>query len=124
MSQLYGDKNIILISAVLLGAGSLISSDSGGMALFLLGRTIQGLGAGGLTVLSYTTYGRLQGPIGHKFLAGISLSMALGTICGPILGSALSRSGTWVSRTSIFTTTGLMLTSFSGGCSDPTYLVA
>lgn len=121
LSQLYGGKNIILTSAVLLGVGSLISGDSETMAFLLLGRTIQGLGAGGLTVLSYVTYGHLESSTGHRYLAGMSLSMALGTICGPILGSALSRSGDWVSRACEPPTAGLTSTYVRGGCSSSIY---
>ena len=105
----------------MLGVGSLISEDSETTALFLLGRAVQGLGAGGLTVLSYVTYGYLEKTSGQKYLAGMSLSMALGTICGPILGSVLSGSGDWVSRVAILTATRLTLMYLSDGCSGSTF---
>lgn len=97
MSQLYGRKSIILLSTLLVGTGSLISADSNAMAFFLAGRTIQGLGAGGLTVLSYTTYGSLEKAAANKFLVGMSCSIALGTICGPLVGAVLNGGSDWVS---------------------------
>lgn len=98
LSQVYGRKSIILFSIVMLGLGSLICEDSEMMSFFLLGRTIQGIGAGGLTVLSYVTYGDLDKTAGNKFLAGMSSGIALGTICGPIVGSALNNDSNWVCR--------------------------
>ena len=89
---------------MMLGAGSLISEDSESMVVLLLGRTIQGLGAGGLTALSYVVYGDLDHShrksvhkqVSVNFLTAISCSVALGTVCGPLIGAALSNGSDWV----------------------------
>jgi MFS family permease len=92
----------------MLGVGSLLCESADGIPLLLTGRTVQGLGAGGLMVLSYAVYvdmntqsesesgsgsGSGSGP---KFLAAISVFVAAGTVCGPFIGAALSDSHHWV----------------------------
>jgi MFS family permease len=97
MSDVFGCKGVILASILMLGGGSLIGEDAQSMDLLLVGRSVQGLGAGGLTVSSYLTYGSLPLKIGDKFLTAVSFSIAVGTVCGPFFGAMLSHSSTWVS---------------------------
>lgn len=95
-------KSLVLASIVMLGIGSLLCESADGLSLLLIGRTVQGLGAGGLTVLCYAVYDKMNKPSGSKssnalkFLAAISLFVATGTICGPFIGAALSNSHQWV----------------------------
>jgi MFS family permease len=117
LSYIFNRKSIILASIMMLGIGSLVCESTSAMALLLTGRTIQGLGAGGLMVLSYalyvdleSLYGDLESPYANseslygdmgslsapRFLAAISLFVAAGTVCGPFLGAALSGHHHWV----------------------------
>jgi MFS family permease len=81
----------------MIGIGSLVCESAATIALLLAGRVVQGCGAGGLTVLSYALYGDLGAQRGLRFLTAISLSIAAGTVCGPVIGAALSNGDHWVS---------------------------
>ncbi|KAJ6276549.1 hypothetical protein J3E71DRAFT_187054 [Bipolaris maydis] len=94
-------KSLALASIMMLGIGSLLCESANGLPLLLTGRTVQGLGAGGLTVLSYAVHVDTnkssvpKSSSGLKFLAAISISVAAGTICGPFIGAVLSNSHEW-----------------------------
>jgi MFS family permease len=67
------------------------------MVVFLAGRSVQGLGAAGLTVLAY------RGATGDseqtaRYLFTLAMFTAAGTVCGPLLGAVLSTKYTWVQR--------------------------
>lgn len=84
---------------MLLGIGSLVCDSADSLPLLLIGRAIQGLGAGGLTVQSYALYGDLEASDpgkGLNFLTAMSLCIAAGTICGPFVGAALNHGQNWV----------------------------
>ena len=82
----------------MLGIGSMICEDAQFMASLLAGRGLQGLGAGGLTVLSYVSFGDLDPQDGLRFMTATGMSMATGTVCGPLIGAALSGGGNWVNN--------------------------
>lgn len=100
LSNIFLQKSLVLASIVMLGVGSLLCESADGIPLLLTGRTIQGLGAGGLMVLCYAVYVDMktqnESGSGPKFLAAISVSIATGTVCGPFIGAALSDSHYWV----------------------------
>jgi MFS family permease len=97
LSEISNQKSLVLGSILTLGIGSLVCESASGIPLLLTGRTIQGLGAGGLMVLSYSVYGDMGKLSGPKFLAAISLFVAAGTVSGPFVGAALSAKHHWVS---------------------------
>jgi MFS family permease len=66
------------------------------MAMLLAGRSLQGLGVGGLVALSYTIWGEMKDPQGRPFLSGIYCCTAAGTIAGPLIGAIVSDHGVWV----------------------------
>lgn len=106
LSNVFLQKSLVLASIMMLGIGSLLCESADGVPLLLTGRTVQGLGAGGLMVLSYAVCGDMNkqskggsgsgSGSGPKFLAAISLFVAAGTICGPFIGAALSDNHHWV----------------------------
>ncbi|RYO04363.1 hypothetical protein AA0121_g12812 [Alternaria tenuissima] len=105
LSNVFLQKSLVLASIMMLGIGSLLCESADGVLLLLTGRTVQGLGAGGLMVLSYAVCGDMNkqskggsgsgSGSGPKFLAAISLFVAAGTICGPFIGAALSDNHHW-----------------------------
>ncbi|KAL5370904.1 hypothetical protein DPSP01_014603 [Paraphaeosphaeria sporulosa] len=95
LSDVFNRRSIILASITVLGVGSLICDSADTTAMLLAGRAVQGFGAGGLTVLSYALYGDLEPRSGLRFLTAMSLSLATGTVCGPLLGAALSEGNNW-----------------------------
>lgn len=96
LSHVFSRRSVVLASIMLLGVGSLVCESANAIAPLLVGRTVQGLGAGGLTVLSYALYGDLPLRSGLRFLAAISFAVASGTVAGPLVGAALSHDSHWV----------------------------
>lgn len=80
----------------MLGLGSLLGDYAESIAVLLAGRSMQGLGAGGLITLSYALYGNLEPKSAASVLRAITCSVAVGTISGPFIGAVLSDSGYWV----------------------------
>ncbi|KAF9728583.1 hypothetical protein PMIN06_009459 [Paraphaeosphaeria minitans] len=95
LSDVFDRRSIILASILMLGVGSLVCESADTTAVLLVGRTVQGFGGGGLTVLSYALYGDLEPRSGLRFLTALSLFIAAGTVCGPLLGAALSEGDQW-----------------------------
>lgn len=81
-----------------MGVGALIGDYANQIALFLVGRSLQGLGAGGLVILTYVTHEDLLGSQASAYLAAIICSVSVGTISGPFVGAVLNESHRWVGR--------------------------
>jgi MFS family permease len=93
---LFEHKSSVLSSIVLLGLGSLLGDYAESMDTLLVGRSVQGLGAGGLVMLAYAVYGDLEhSESAPRFLRGITCCIAVGTASGPFIGAVLG-SGIWV----------------------------
>ncbi|KAF2022560.1 MFS general substrate transporter [Setomelanomma holmii] len=95
LSDSFERKNVILSSILMLGLGSLAGDYAKSIVLFLAGRCMQGLGAGGLVALAYTIYGDMNGGSKAKFLVAICCFTAAGTAGGPFIGAIISDSGAW-----------------------------
>lgn len=90
-------KGVVLALILTLGLGALAGDYADSMGLFLAGRSLQGLGAGGLVALAYTVCITMREASKPKMMAAICFSTAVGTIGGPFAGAAISHSSTWVS---------------------------
>jgi MFS family permease len=96
LSDTVSIKNVILSLILMLGLGSLAGDYAKSMAMFLVGRSMQGLGAGGLVAMTYTIYGDMDEQRRPKFLAAICCFTAVGTAGGPFIGAAISDGAAWV----------------------------
>ena len=97
LSDEYGRKWISIISGCLFLAGIIISGASNNFTVLLTGRTIQGIGGGGVEVLCQLIICdlvplRLRG----QWFGVISSMYAIGTVSGPLLGGGFSEKVTWV----------------------------
>ena len=92
ISNVFGRRNPILIAILLFAIGSGVAGGSINSAMLISGRTIQGLGTGGLYVLSDIILCDVISPSdrGPYLSAGISTA-ALGTTIGPVIGGALAQ---------------------------------
>jgi MFS family permease len=96
-------KSLILSSFLIWGLGSITVDYAAGIVFCLVGRSVQGLGAGGLLVLTYVAYGDLKKHnIADKYLRAITCSAAVGTISGPFIGASLSHKSSWVRSHRVF----------------------
>lgn len=96
LGDLYGRKKVLQIGIGVFLAGSLISALSGSIWMLVAGRFVQGLGGGGLIVVSMATVadvvpprqrGRYQGILGSVF--------GLSTVIGPLAGGFIVQHFHW-----------------------------
>ncbi|MEU0571905.1 MDR family MFS transporter [Nonomuraea sp. NPDC005983] len=105
IGDLYGRKNIFLISIVIFMVGSmlcgmagsvLLGGEDGGMAELIAFRAIQGLGAGGLMVNVMAIIGDLVPPRERGQYQGIMAGvMSLAMIAGPLVGGLITDNFDW-----------------------------
>ncbi|MDN4475706.1 MDR family MFS transporter [Demequina sp. SYSU T00192] len=96
LGDLIGRKSLFMIAIGLFMVGSVVGALSGGMTELIVGRAIQGLGGGGLMILSQAVIadivparerGKYMGLMGGVF--------ALASVVGPLLGGWFTESIGW-----------------------------
>lgn len=95
-SQIFGRKPIFLIGLTLFTAGAIVAGSANGFTALLIGRVFQGIGAGGVLVLTEVIVTdlvplRLRG----NYFAMISLVWCLGSVGGPLMGGAFAQEVSW-----------------------------
>ena len=98
LSDIFGRKKITLIAVFLFLLGIFVSGIATNFTILLSGRTVQGMGGGGIVVLTQLIICdliplRLRG----QWFGVISGMYAIGTVSGPLLGGVFSEKVTWVS---------------------------
>lgn len=96
-SQIFGRKPIILVALLLFLAGAIVAAVANGFATLLVGRSLQGVGGGGLIALTEIVVTdlvplRLRG----KWFGVISGMWSLGSVTGPVIGGAFAENVSWV----------------------------
>lgn len=90
LSDIYGRKSIYIIDVLLFGVGSFITVTSISFEMLLLGRAIQGMGAGGIFPVANAFIGDIFPPEKRGGALGILSSVwGLSSVLGPILGGLL-----------------------------------
>ncbi|KAI0454910.1 MFS general substrate transporter [Xylaria acuta] len=96
LSDLVGRRTVLLFSVVSFTVGTIISTLATNFTILLSGRTIQGVGGGGIYTLGYIVVSDIiplrQRP---KYLALIIAGWALGTVIGPVTGGAVAEHAQW-----------------------------
>ena len=96
IGDLIGRKRPFLIAIILFVVGSVISGFAGDMTWLVAGRAVQGLGGGGLMILSDTIVAdvvpaRRRG----RYMGIIGAVMVLSSIAGPLVGGWLTEGPGW-----------------------------
>lgn len=96
VSDLLGRKPILLAAVVLFIAGSLIGAAAQTMGLLIAARVVQGLGGGGLMILSQAAIAdvvpaRERG----KYMGVMGAVFAVSSVAGPLLGGWLTEGPGW-----------------------------
>lgn len=90
LSDMYGRKSIYILDILLFGVGSLITVTSVSFEMLLLGRAIQGVGAGGIFPVATAFIGDVFSPEKRGGALGILSSVwGLSGVLGPVLGGLL-----------------------------------
>ncbi|KAL4770136.1 major facilitator superfamily domain-containing protein [Aspergillus nidulans var. acristatus] len=96
LSDIFGRRPVILISLLFFLIGSLVAGIANDFTQILVGRCLQGVGGGGIAVLSEVVVTdlvplRLRG----NYYGILSAMYSLGSVLGPILGGGFSENVTW-----------------------------
>jgi EmrB/QacA subfamily drug resistance transporter len=96
LSDLYGRKSAFNVSITVFLLGSVLCGLAGSMAQLIAFRTVQGLGAGGLLVLTQTVVGDLVSPRERGRYQGLfSAVFAVCSVAGPLLGGFIAEYASW-----------------------------
>lgn len=92
IANIFGRRNPIFVAIALFTLGSGLSGGARNVGMLIVGRTIQGLGSGGLYVLSDIIICDLIPPR-HRgpYMSAVLSTAAIGTTIGPIIGGALAQ---------------------------------
>ncbi|MCJ1385149.1 hypothetical protein MMC17_008268 [Xylographa soralifera] len=96
LSDLFGRRPMLIIALTFFTAGSILCAVSQNFTEMLVGRSIQGAGAGGILALTEAIITDLI-PLRERgnYFALISIVWALGSVAGPLVGGVLADVGAW-----------------------------
>jgi hypothetical protein len=93
-ADIFGRKAMLLTGVTFFTAGSFIAAVSGNFLGLHLGRVLQGIGAGGICLISdFIVADLVKESERRKWSTLIASTWALGAITGPMIGEALAKNG-------------------------------
>ena len=97
-SNIFGRRPMIMISLIFFCVGAIIAAIANNFTYMLIGRSIQGVGGGGLISLSEVIITDLV-PLRWRgqYFGILSAMWSVGSVTGPILGGGFSENVSWVS---------------------------
>lgn len=96
LSNIFGRKPVILFCLLFFTVGSLVGGIAKNFTTLLVGRSIQGVGGGGLIALTEIIVTDIV-PLRQrgKYFGFLSSMWALGSVCGPIMGGGFAENVSW-----------------------------
>ncbi|KAF8544275.1 major facilitator superfamily domain-containing protein [Trichophaea hybrida] len=95
-SDIWGRKPVLLAAAVLFMTGSVLCAASNGITLMLIGRVLQGLGAGGqLGLVNVTISDIVTVRQRGLYLSYVGMTWAIASAIGPVLGGVFTGMAGW-----------------------------
>lgn len=95
-SEIFGRREILLLSIGFFTLGSLIACLAHNIPTLLAGRTVQGIGGGGIIAMNLVVLTDLVPLRQRPKYTGISqMTWAFGTIAGPLIGGSIAEYTTW-----------------------------
>ena len=96
-SNIFGRKPLVLMALVFFLVGSIVAAIAKDFTYLLVGRSIQGVGGGGVIALTEIIVTdliplRLRG----QYFGIISSMWSLGSVLGPVLGGGFAQDVSWV----------------------------
>lgn len=106
----YGLRSTMIRAALIYGIGCMVCALAPNMPVILVGRTLQGLGGGGLVALVYISQDRFfPNRFVPKIVACISTVWMISAFCGPMIGGAFATWGLWRYAYWVFALQALLL---------------
>ncbi|CAI6281877.1 unnamed protein product [Periconia digitata] len=95
-SHIFGRKPLIYVSLVFFLAGAIVAALAQNFTVILVGRTVQGVGGGGIIALTEIVVTDMV-PLRErgKWFSIFSVMWSLGTVVGPLLGGGFSENVSW-----------------------------
>jgi EmrB/QacA subfamily drug resistance transporter len=91
-----GKRRMLLVALAVFALGSLISGLAQNMPQLIAGRVVQGLGGGGLMMLSHALIGELVPPVERiRFQGYFALMFSTASISGPVVGGIVVQHISW-----------------------------
>jgi MFS family permease len=98
LSHVFGRKPLLLLALTFFTVGAIFCALAQNFTVMLLGRSIQGVGGGGISALTYVIVTDMVTLKDRgKWFGLISMMWAFGSVCGPIMGGAFAQKVSWVS---------------------------
>lgn len=96
LSNIFGRSQLLFASVSFFTIGTIVCCTAHSIGAMLAGRSIQGVGGGGVIVLAQIIFTDIV-PLRYrpKYLGIIQGAWALGTCLGPVLGGALAKPNLW-----------------------------
>jgi MFS family permease len=96
MSQIFGRKPLLYIALAFFAVGALLAGISNNFTMMLVGRSLQGVGGGGIIALTEIIVTDLV-PLRFRgaWFGYLSSMWAVGSVSGPLIGGALAQNGAW-----------------------------
>ncbi|WP_418058447.1 multidrug effflux MFS transporter [Pimelobacter simplex] len=96
LSDAVGRRPVMAVSIAVYVAASIGAALSGSLAVLLVFRALQGLSAGGATIVSRTVIRDLfEGPQAQRLMSRVAIIFGIAPAVGPILGGAILQVGSW-----------------------------
>ncbi|KAI9791161.1 MAG: hypothetical protein M1833_001571 [Piccolia ochrophora] len=96
LSHIFGRKPFVLGSVAIFAVGCIIAAVANNFTVILVGRAIQGVGGGGIIVLTEILVTDLA-PLRQRgnFFGLIAAMWAIGSVSGPLVGAGFAQNVTW-----------------------------
>ena len=96
-SDIFGRRPIVLLAIFFFCIGAIVSAISKNFTYMLVGRTIQGVGGGGIIALTEIIITDIV-PLRFRgqYFGIMSAMWSIGSVTGPILGGGFAENVTWV----------------------------
>lgn len=96
LSDIYGRRSTMLVALGVFIAGSVVSAVARDMSILIAGRTLQGIGGGGIVPLTQTTIADMVTPRERgRYQAYVGTSWIAAGVAGPALGGILAEHLHW-----------------------------
>lgn len=96
LAEIFGRKPLLLLNIVLFGVGSGVSGAADSLAVMIVGRTIQGIGGGGIPLVAELIVSDMVPlPERPKMLGIVMATSCLGLLIGPVVGGVIVNHIAW-----------------------------
>ncbi|KAK1690230.1 major facilitator superfamily transporter [Colletotrichum godetiae] len=96
LSSIFGRKALVYVSAAFFAAGSIVGAVANNFHVVIAGRTIQGVGGGGILALTEVIITDLVPlAVRGQWFSLLSVVWSVGTVTGPLIGAGFAQNISW-----------------------------